>query len=165
MQLSLQLQLNFQLFSSHLVCIVGPIGHLKPVQSRTICRGALKFATQISYLLNYSGKFVWLCRGVSPSRFWLHPYLQTICEFQTSKGLEMLMYCPHKYKESEGKYWSPIKSKLDLQSRPFASKASKEAENFIKRNILPYTVRKICLLQTLAQSSHLRTGRILVSLH
>ena len=56
-------------------------------------------------------------------RYWLHPYLLTICEFQTSKGLEMLMYCPHKYKESEGKYWSPIKSKLDLQSRPFASES------------------------------------------
>ena len=43
---------NFQLFSSHLVCIDGPIDPLKPVQTRTIHKGALRFATQISALLN-----------------------------------------------------------------------------------------------------------------
>ena len=44
---------NFQLFSGHLLCMYGPIGHQKPVQTRTIHRGALKFAPQMSPLLNF----------------------------------------------------------------------------------------------------------------
>ena len=32
---------------------INPIGHKKPVQTRTIRRGALRFATQISPLLNF----------------------------------------------------------------------------------------------------------------
>ena len=47
---------NFQLFSSHLVCIDGPISIKNLSKLTPFAGGALKFTTQISPLLNYYKK-------------------------------------------------------------------------------------------------------------
>ena len=73
---------HFGLFGSnpflqmaHIVMQVGAVffatsvGIEKPVQTCTIYRGALKFATQFSHLLNYLNYFVWSVTKISVSIF------------------------------------------------------------------------------------------------